>query len=210
MGSGFRTFQPGEVLTGDNVQGYLMKQANMSFANAAGRDAVITAPEEGMVAILRDVDIVTIHNGTGWVPTYYYGSWTPFTPTWSADSGTTTVGNGTLDGKYARFGSMVFWSIRLSWGTTTTTSVAGANWRFALPVDGDNDLGTSFWSASAWLFDSSPGNRYMANGYIATDQSPPLLQFITADGASGIVDNQAPFIWATGDRLNAWGFYEAA
>ena len=42
MGSGFRTFASGEVLTAANVNNYLMEQAVMSFADGTARDAAIT------------------------------------------------------------------------------------------------------------------------------------------------------------------------
>lgn len=68
MGSGYRNFALGEVLTSANVNNYLMKQAVMCFNNAAARDAAITSPEEGMHAYLRDVDYDTIYTGSSWQP----------------------------------------------------------------------------------------------------------------------------------------------
>jgi hypothetical protein len=56
MGSGFRTFATSEVLTGSNVQNYLMEQTVMSFASTGARDAALTSPETGMVAYVRSND----------------------------------------------------------------------------------------------------------------------------------------------------------
>lgn len=56
MGSGFRTFAASEVLTGSNVQNFLMEQSVMSFASTGARDVAITAPEVGMVAYIRSAD----------------------------------------------------------------------------------------------------------------------------------------------------------
>jgi hypothetical protein len=73
MGSGFRTFQSGEVLTAANVQNYLMDQSVMVFAGTAALGSAIgTAVEAGMVAYLTDADQL-IHyqadavQGTAWV-----------------------------------------------------------------------------------------------------------------------------------------------
>ena len=72
MGSGFRTFQSGEVLTASNVQNYLMEQSVMTFAGTAALGSAIgTAVEPGMVAYLTDSDQI-IHyradavQGTAW------------------------------------------------------------------------------------------------------------------------------------------------
>ena len=49
MGSGFKVFSAGAVLTASEVNNYLMEQSIMTFATTAARDAAITAPEDGMV-----------------------------------------------------------------------------------------------------------------------------------------------------------------
>ena len=67
MGSGFRTFASGEVLTAANVNNYLMEQAVMSFADSTARDAAVTSPEEGMTAYLQDTNSITVYSGSAWV-----------------------------------------------------------------------------------------------------------------------------------------------
>jgi hypothetical protein len=54
-GLGFKTFTTGEVLTAADTNGYLM-QGVLVFADAAARDAAITAPAEGQFAYLKDTD----------------------------------------------------------------------------------------------------------------------------------------------------------
>jgi hypothetical protein len=54
MGSGFRTFQSGEVLTSSNVQNFLMDQAVMVFAGTAARGSAIASPETGMLTYRTD------------------------------------------------------------------------------------------------------------------------------------------------------------
>lgn len=73
MGSGFRTFQSGEVLTSSNVQNYLMDQAISVFAGTASRGSAITSPETGMVSYRTDGTAdakregFEFYDGTNWV-----------------------------------------------------------------------------------------------------------------------------------------------
>ena len=69
MGSGYRTFTAGEVLTASNVQNYLQDQAVMVFGGSAARSSAIGTAnfEEGMVSYLTDTDKVEAYNGTNWV-----------------------------------------------------------------------------------------------------------------------------------------------
>ena len=54
MGSGFRTFQSGEVLTAANVQDFLMDQSVMVFAGTAARSSAIGSAETGMLTYRTD------------------------------------------------------------------------------------------------------------------------------------------------------------
>lgn len=69
MGSGFKTFTAGSVLTASDVNNYLMEQGVMYFATTAARDAAITAPERGMTAYVASNDVnegYYTYNGTTW------------------------------------------------------------------------------------------------------------------------------------------------
>jgi hypothetical protein len=67
--AGYKTFNTGDVLTAAQVQYYLQNQSIMYFADAAARDAALTAPirQEGMFAYLADSESVVYYNGTSWV-----------------------------------------------------------------------------------------------------------------------------------------------
>jgi hypothetical protein len=69
MGSGYRTFTAGEVLTASNVQNYLMDQSVMVFGGSAARSSAIGTAnfEEGMVSYLTDTDKVEAYDGTNWL-----------------------------------------------------------------------------------------------------------------------------------------------
>ena len=69
MGSGFRTFTAGEVLTASNVNNYLMEQSVMVFGGSAARSSAIGTAnfEEGMTSYLTDTDKLEAYDGTNWV-----------------------------------------------------------------------------------------------------------------------------------------------
>ena len=66
MGSGYRTFVSGEVLTAANLQGYLADQAVMVFANATARDSAITSPADGMICYLEDTGYYQAYESSTW------------------------------------------------------------------------------------------------------------------------------------------------
>jgi len=73
-GLGFKDFQVGEVLTSSDVDGYLMQQTVMRFADAAARGSALGTATgtavplaEGMLSYLDDVDDVQVYQGTAWV-----------------------------------------------------------------------------------------------------------------------------------------------
>ena len=67
MGSGFRVWTAGEVVSASNVNNYLQEQTVMSFAGTAARSSAISAPEEGMLSYLQDSDVYQGYDGSAWV-----------------------------------------------------------------------------------------------------------------------------------------------
>jgi len=65
--AGFRTFDAGAVLTAEQVNTFLMSQSIPVFADAAGRDAAITSPEEGQHCFLKDTDALQYYTGSAWI-----------------------------------------------------------------------------------------------------------------------------------------------
>ena len=66
--AGYKTFNTGDVLTAAQVQYNLQNQTIMYFADAAARDAALTAPirQEGMFAYLADTNTTVYYDGTAW------------------------------------------------------------------------------------------------------------------------------------------------
>ena len=64
-GLGFTTFNTGDVLTAAQVNGYLM-QGVLVFATTTARDAAITAPQAGQVALTKDTNTIWKYTGSAW------------------------------------------------------------------------------------------------------------------------------------------------
>ena len=62
----FKVFTNGSVLQASEVNDNLMRQAVSTFSNAAARTAAITAPSEGMLTYLEDVDRYEWWSGSAW------------------------------------------------------------------------------------------------------------------------------------------------
>jgi hypothetical protein len=62
---GYKDFTTGEVLTANDVDGYLM-QGIWVFANATARDAAVTSPQEGNACYLKDTDVIMVYTGSTW------------------------------------------------------------------------------------------------------------------------------------------------
>lgn len=63
----FKVFTNGSTLQASEVNDNLMRQAVSTFSNAAARTAAITAPSEGMLTWLEDVNRYESYNGSSWV-----------------------------------------------------------------------------------------------------------------------------------------------
>jgi hypothetical protein len=70
MGSGYKNFTAGSVLTASDVNNHLMEQSVMYFATTAARDAALSASlEDGMVVYIGSNDAnegLYTYNGSGW------------------------------------------------------------------------------------------------------------------------------------------------
>ena len=194
MGSGFHDFAAAEVLTAANVDGYLMRQTVMTFADATARNSALSGVlDEGMVTYQEDTNSVTYYTGAAWRTIYQpETAWTPsFT--------NLTVGNGVLAGNYSRSGDMVHASLILTWGTTTSIGgVVSTN----LPVTGSTT--TEAVGPAVWR-DASATTSFIGQ----VIQSTGTVLGFHAHGA-GQVNATAPFTWATSDAMRVSISYTAA
>lgn len=66
-GLGYKDFTVGQVLTSAEVDGYLMQQTVMKFADASARTTALSGVlAEGMLSYLADTNAVEKYDGTSW------------------------------------------------------------------------------------------------------------------------------------------------
>ena len=92
-GLGFKDFTVGQVLTSAQVDGYLMQQTIMRFANASARTTALSGVlAEGMFSYLDDTNATEYYDGSSWVSISNPGDITAVT------AGTGLSGGGTSGG----------------------------------------------------------------------------------------------------------------
>ncbi len=133
-------------------------------------------------------------------------AWTSYTPTWTSDSSTPSIGNGSLTGRYKQIGKTVFFSLKLTYGSTTTGG-AGA-WMFGLPVtayDANYQFAVSILNSGlAWYGAIANGNYKNSTSHFSI-----IHQNDTATTVWGGVTAGAPFTFGAQDTLTVSGSYEA-
>jgi len=142
MGSGYRVFTAGEVLTASNVQNYLQDQAVMVFGGTAARSSAIGTAnfEEGMLTYLTDVDKLQVYTGAAFADVY---------PPTASSQGLTLLSTVAFSGVT---------SVSLPANTFTSTY---SNYRFVInvtTVSGDLSLQFRLRAAGA---DNTTNNYYM-------------------------------------------------
>ena len=192
MGSGFFDFTAGQVLTDSQVDGYLMRQTVMTFADASARNTALSGVlDEGMYAYLEDVDALSYYNGSAW--RIVYQKETTWSPTWV----NLTVGNGSVAATYTRSGDLVYLSTQLTFGSTT--SISGTVSISNVPVTG------------------SLSGQTIASRYVDASATDSLGQVIVGTtsitlrtSTGGNVTSTSPFTWTTSDIIIFNGCYIAA
>lgn len=121
-----------------------------------------------------------------------------FTPVWGNNSGSNSVGNGTLTGTYVMTDRVVTYDISIVWGSTTASGPAW--WTMTLPYA--SILGPAL--ATAYMIDISSGNVYpgLTMNYDFSTMVPAL-----ASAPVSALDGTIPFTWATGDILAIHGSF---
>jgi hypothetical protein len=209
-GLGFKDFLAGSVLTAADTNGYMASQTNMVFATAAARDAAITAPQEGMIAVLKDSDGVFMYNGTAWIQDSGIAPYTAFTPT----LGGWTLGNGTFVTEYKVLGKMVHYYGRFTFGST---SAVGASGNFTITLPETSAFGVESIQTGVGQFRdlSTAINVIGQTGMQST--SVMAVQWANVDVVTSSVNRlpwhtglSVPFTFATGDFVSWDIVYERA
>jgi hypothetical protein len=210
-GLGYKDFLAGSVLTAADTNGYLASQANMVFATAAARDAAITSPQEGMIAVLKDSDGVFMYNGTAWIQDSGVAVYTTFTPTLTG----WTLGNGTFLAYYRVFGKSVHYYGRFTFGSTSAVGGSGTTFTVTLPETSRFGV-ESFQTGVGKFRDISVGlNVIGQTTYQSTttmtlqwSENPAATTYVS--GQAWNTDSSLPFTFATGDFVSWDIVYERA
>lgn len=142
-GLGSKTFVSGDVLTAADVNGYLM-QGVLVFASAAARTSAIASPQEGQYSYLKDTNSTEYYDGSAWVAAASVGSWTNYTPTITAESGTFTTLSSQA-GRYQMINSKTC-LVQAVWRVVTVGSAVGKT-KFTLPFTAHASAQTAVGSA---------------------------------------------------------------
>ena len=135
-------------------------------------------------------------------------AWTAYTPTISSDTGTFSIGNGSITGRYKQLGKTVFFYIKLVYGSTSTPG--NGHWKFGLPVTAQN---TNYQFSASILDNGVAWYGGIGNGnYIGSTISFVVItpSQSTSSTTWVSVGNGGPFTWGDADNITISGSYEAA
>lgn len=129
---GYKTFVAGEEALAADVNAYLMGQTVARFSSAAARTAGLTGPTLGQLSSLDTAPgVIEYWTGTVWAQAPG-GAWIPYTPSLVGASGPSTVGNGTIAGRYKLLAEKVI-VVYLKFAAGSTTSYNAGGVRISLP-----------------------------------------------------------------------------
>jgi|GEM_PF-4066306 len=139
------------------------------------------------------------------------GAWKSWTPTWgNLTSGTNTVGNGNLEGRYQQYGKTIVFSIVLVWGSTTAST--GIDWKFLPPVPPSANQVTHKMPIGTCLVEDA--GIYLFDGFVRIFDSssiqPTVIDASTSTGTRRAINPTSPMVWGPGDSMKLSGTYEAA
>ena len=155
--------------------------------NDTGTSVYAESTADGAIYVGEAVDYADARTTPQTYPRNKNGAWTPtFNGTGSS------LGDGTLTGRYVINGNVLTFSITLTIGSTTTV---GSGAGFTLPT-----IPAFTMPFVGMAIDSSTGTHYTLQTY-STSSS-----VVVANGAN-YMSSTVPFTWATGDTLRITGAY---
>ena len=134
-------------------------------------------------------------------------AWTTYTPTWAADTGSVSIGNGTLTGSYKQIGKTVFFTARIQLGTTSSVSGSGG-WQVGLPftsVAAPSIIANATYLRNGVAYYGGIANNEYGN---STTFVSPLCLVSPVTGVLTQVTETTPFTWTTNDSLLITGTYQ--
>lgn len=137
-----------------------------------------------------------------------FPQWFNYTPAWLSDSGSPTIGNGTLTGKFTLHGKLCTFRIKFVAGSTTTFGVS--SWKFGFPITAFDITVNRGFSLAGYAEDNAVSGYAINHGVMNTTNLMYLRYQTGTGGASSTVGVTAPFTWANTDFFDVSGYYEIA
>ena len=181
-GLGFKDFTVGQVLTSAQVDGYLMQQTIMKFANSAARTTALSGVvAEGMFSYLDDTNATEYYDGSAWVSISNPGDITAVT------AGTGLSGGGTS--------GAVTLSIDTATTVDKTTAQTLTNKTLTSPVITTPKIAIGY-SAKTAAYTIASGDE----GYLFSMNNAATQQFnIPTDATFNFaIGTEVHFVWITG------------
>lgn len=129
-------------------------------------------------------------------------AWTAYTPVWGSTGAAPAIGNGSIVGRYRKFGKTLDLHVLLTMGTTTTYGAAA--WKLSLPA-GMTAANKQLLRMHCELASHYHGLAYIING--GADVFP-IVDNAGAGGVMAFPTGAIPGAWATGHTLNIMGQLE--
>lgn len=172
--------------------------ASFNDGTGIGDDAIL-ARHINDGAVLPNSLLASASSNNDW-------SWDTWTPSWSGY----TIGNGTVNAKYAKIGGTVFY--RILW-TLGSTSAFGSSAEFSPPVAQDSAYPALALTPIGRILFSDGGAAFAFGTNFIAATGNITIRPETAGGTYVSLTNTsstAPFSPASGDQVLMQGFYEAA
>jgi hypothetical protein len=132
-------------------------------------------------------------------------AWVDYTPTITGFS----LGNGTVTGKYLQLGKMVFFRVRMVWGTTSSTGSSAFTCSLPVTAKFSSPSTIRAGAAEGWSYDDSAFNTY----HLVSQGPQTTTCAFYMPGTNGFMSTMTsttPFTWAANDYIVVHGWYEAA
>ncbi|RNL63656.1 hypothetical protein EFK50_07895 [Nocardioides marmoriginsengisoli] len=146
-----------------------------------------------------------------WDGTNSAAGYTPFTPVWTAASGSPAIGSGgVLSMRYnVQPGNLVTVDFYMLLGTTGL-NIGTGTWTFTVPIPALNNPTSNIARGNIWFRDVSASLDYPTGFVILPTASTLNIRGLSGTGTSTLLGSTAPVVPAAGDWISGQFTYEAA
>ena len=128
------------------------------------------------------------------------GAFSTYTPAWTGSSTNPVLNNGTVAGRYLQIGKLVYFTVTLTAGSTTTFGT-GTSYSLSLPVTA---VSGAIFASSVRLLDTGVKN------YIGVAVGGTTTTFSVLLESNALWSPTTPFTFGNTDNIVVGGVYEAA